>query len=676
MKNNKLFHVLVLVLSLIVSSCSEKEPLHIPVTGITLNPTSVSLVEGETTTVSATISPSNADNQKVIWSSDNSSVATVNNGTITAVSAGTATITAKADDGGKTATCSVSVKSKSVPVESVSLEKTAITLRVGGTAEVKATISPDNATNKTINWKSSDESIASVKDGVITGVGLGTCSITATVEGKTATCTITVEATPVESITLDVDKAEVMEGKTIQLSATVLPEDATDKTIVWSSSDESVAKVSGDGLVSAISVGQATITAVSGEKSASCLISVSPAPTPLTFTAVGNSTIALKAKGSPCSIQLNYRKGAGEWAPYEVGQAIQLSDGESISFHRVGSGPLASSTSDYHFFMMTGQMSASGNISSLVDEDIKPDSYVYFPRLFKDCSSLLTAPELPATTLANHCYYYMFDHCSSLVEAPELPATTLAEGCYQGMFDHCNALVEAPELPATTLARHCYSHMFNHCYRLAEAPELPATILASACYSYMFGYCSSLVKAPELPATTLADGCYLGMFSYCTNIKNAPELPASTLDYGCYYYMFEHCNSLVKVPALPATTLADYCYSFMFSYCSSLVKAPELPATTLTEGCYQRMFLACYNLVKAPELPATALADDCYDSMFCSCNSLSYVKASFTSVLSPAMMKSWLTGVAPNGTFVRSPEATWTREEAQIPSGWTIVDAE
>ena len=122
-------------------------------------------------------------------------------------------------------------------------------------------------------------------------------------------------------------------------------------------------------------------------------------------------------------------------------------------------------------------------------------------------------------TMAGYCYANMFYSCTSLTTAPELPATTLAGYCYAHMFNGCNSLTTAPELPATTMASYCYNGMFQGCTSLTTAPELPATTLVSGCYYYMFNGCNSLTTAPELPATTLVSGCYYCMFQGCTKIK-------------------------------------------------------------------------------------------------------------------------------------------------------------
>ncbi len=154
------------------------------------------------------------------------------------------------------------------------------------------------------------------------------------------------------------------------------------------------------------------------------------------------------------------------------------------------------------------------------------------------------------------------------VEAGNHPI--MGNHCYRVLFKDCTALTKAPDLPATTLAIYCYGSMFSGCKSLTKAPALPATILATSCYYGMFSGCKSLTKAPALPATTLSDNCYVNMFSNCTALTQAPALPATTLKTNCYYSMFYGCTSLTKVPSLPATTLANYCYQSMFNGCTKI----------------------------------------------------------------------------------------------------------
>ena len=297
--------------------------------------------------------------------------------------------------------------------------------------------------------------------------------------------------------------------------------------------------------------------------------------------------------------------------------------------------------------------------------------------MFRNCSSLTTAPQLPATTLANQCYHLMFEGCTSLTTAPSLPATTLASRCYEWMFEGCTSLTAAPQLPATTLASHCYAYMFTGCTSLVKAPELPATTLTTSCYVDMFQNCTSLTTAPELPATTLAKWCYGWMFEGCTSLTAAPELPATTLAEGCYQYMFEGCTSLTTAPELPATTLTTSCYQHMFEGCTNLTTAPELPATALTASCYYHMFRGCTSLTTAPVLPATTLAAASYNYMFSGCTSLNYIKCLATSISAQYCTKDWVKGVASSGTFVKASSMnSWTIGNYGIPPGWTVCDTE
>ena len=266
------------LLCFILLGCTE-EQVPIAVTSVTLDSTSITLIEGENHTLTATISPSNAENQKVLWSSNNTSVASVKDGIVTAIKVGTATITAKSDDGGKTATCTVTVEAKTIPVTGITLDKTSYEFTEGDEFTLIATVNPENATNKNISWSSSNTSVATVDNGKVKALKAGTATITVKTEdgNKTATCEITVNAKvyPVESISLDKAWCEMTEGDEFTLIATVNPENATNKNITWSSSNTAVATVD-NGKVKALKAGTATITVKTedGNKTATCEITV------------------------------------------------------------------------------------------------------------------------------------------------------------------------------------------------------------------------------------------------------------------------------------------------------------------------------------------------------------------------------------------------------------------
>ena len=250
------------------------------VTGIKLDKITLTLNEGQAITLTPTISPSNAKDKSVTWSSSNTAVATVDqNGKVTAVEKGTATIKATANDGsGKSASCSLTVNRL---VTSITMDKTQYTfLAIDGTLTLAPTVLPTDATDKSVSWKSSNTSVATVDaNGKVTAKGNGTATITATAKdgsGKSATCTITV-AQRVTGITLDKTSLTLNEGQTATLSPTVSPSNANDKSLAWSSSNTSVATVDQNGKVTALSKGTATIKATAKDgsgKSASCSVTV------------------------------------------------------------------------------------------------------------------------------------------------------------------------------------------------------------------------------------------------------------------------------------------------------------------------------------------------------------------------------------------------------------------
>ena len=167
------------------------------VTEVTLDKTELTLTEGETETLTATVRPDNADNRKVTWSSDKTDVATVGgDGRVTAVKAGEAVVTVTTEDGGKTATCKVTVKAKAVPVTGVEVNPWAVTLSVRGTSKLSYTIRPADATNQNVKWESDNPSVATVdSDGNVRAVSAGVAKVSAVTEGGgfKSGCTVTVK---------------------------------------------------------------------------------------------------------------------------------------------------------------------------------------------------------------------------------------------------------------------------------------------------------------------------------------------------------------------------------------------------------------------------------------------------------------------------------------------------
>ena len=364
----------------------EKAGADVPATGVTLDKTTLSLTEGESATLTATVEPENATDKAIVWTSSDNAVATVENGVVTAVKAGTSTITAAC--GSAKAECTVTVTAapasplsvkvgtaaypvkpvdgqagkyhvavpygndvtvtidadasaffmitdakgnytdfysnpftataaqldklliskdipftpansaskvaylsimdamagtsyelyieltrKAVPATGVTLSETALSLRPTEKATLAATVAPENTTD-TLVWTSSNDAVATVKDGVITAKSEGTATITAACGSAKAECVVTVlSPIPATGVTLDKTALKLYEGDAAKLTAMVKPEDTTDKTIVWTSSDKTIATVK-DGAVTAVKAGTATITAACGEAKATCAVTV------------------------------------------------------------------------------------------------------------------------------------------------------------------------------------------------------------------------------------------------------------------------------------------------------------------------------------------------------------------------------------------------------------------
>lgn len=232
-----------------------------PASGVSVAPTTATIIKGQTQQLTATVAPSSASNKSVSWSSSNNSVATVNStGLVTAKAAGIADITVTTADGNYKAVCKVTVR---VPVTGVSLSETDISLIKGSTEQLLATVSPADASNKTISWTTTDKSIATVSSsGLVTAVGGGTATITATTADGSYTdvCKVTVTV-PVEGIKFCDVSANVGIGSTTKLNYTITPPEATNKAVTWQSANPAVATVDeSTGVITPIAPGGTEIT--------------------------------------------------------------------------------------------------------------------------------------------------------------------------------------------------------------------------------------------------------------------------------------------------------------------------------------------------------------------------------------------------------------------------------
>ena len=320
-------------------------------------------------------------------------------------------------------------------------------------------------------------------------------------------------------------------------------------------------------------------------------------PTPyITFTAKGAQTFKMTTEGDYTISGLQYSVNNGDWQNVEKDKEVTFG-GTNGNLRLRGTN--TNGTADYWTahstikFTKAMKVACTGDIRTLLDwriYNIVETNNARFCSLFNGCSVLTSAPELPATTLADYCYRNMFYNCTSLTSAPVLPATTLAYLCYGSMFGGCKNLTSAPVLPATELAESCYDSMFSGCTNLTSAPVLPATTLAIGCYQNMFYRCTSLTSAPKLSATTLANLCYYQMFNGCTNLTSAPELTATTLANSCYQNMFYGCENLSSVTMLtPSDKIKNTDYSFSLWLDNAGTKAKSRTLIVKDEAAYNAL---------------------------------------------------------------------------------------
>lgn len=257
----------------------------------------------------------------------------------------------------------------------------------------------------------------------------------------------------------------------------------------------------------------------------------------VTMTAASKQTFVMKCAGNYTLPDLEYSVNNGTWQKV-VALGLVNFGGDLGNLRLRGKCHNGTATNDKEFSRID-----FGNLNVKVD-------------CFGDIRTLIDYTAYKTVATGNCRFISLFKGCSVLTSAPELPATALKDECYNSMFEGCTSLTKAPDLPATELKTRCYDSMFKGCTKLTEAPKLSAKVLGWFCYQSMFDGCTSLVEAPALPATTLQPSCYSYMFANCESLKIAPVLDAEELVSTCYYSMFLNCKKLESVIML-ATSVAD-----------------------------------------------------------------------------------------------------------------------
>lgn len=257
------------------------------VTGVSLTHNTLTLNVGDTNTLMATLLPTNATNKSIIWSTNNNTIASVDNGIVTAHAKGQSTITATTEDGDYSASCVVTVNEATtiVDVQGILLSAYTLSMKVRETANLTANIRPSNATNKNVTWTTNDSTVASVSNGVVTANSVGQATIRAITEdgGYMDSCIVTVSETITDTSVTGIALNEHIltmntTGETHTLGYVVTPSNATNKNVTWSTSVPTVASID-NGIVTANANGTTIITirTTDGEYTDTCTVTVNEA---------------------------------------------------------------------------------------------------------------------------------------------------------------------------------------------------------------------------------------------------------------------------------------------------------------------------------------------------------------------------------------------------------------
>ena len=381
---------------------------------------------------------------------------------------------------------------------------------------------------------------------------------------------------------------------------------------------------------------------------------------------------------------IEYSTDGTNWTQFENKKAVEVNEAIYVR----GNNPDGFSKSDnkYTKFKVTNSPEVTGSIMSLIDGEGKqteiPCDYCFYS-LFSSCTTLMTVPELTATTLTEGCYKLMFSGCTNITTMPNLPATKLATSCYESMFSGCTKLKVTKPLIAETIVAGCYKEMFSGCTKVNNVvvnfnnwEENATTDWLTNTASTGSIICSkqleteviskiipenwTLVTPDYLKITAQEDNVDIELNSYGTakcnieysfdglfftpytagdaiNLPNQGDCvylsgnnPSKFSSSSTNYHQFiitknasasGSVMSLIDRYGITTNIPNTNCFYRLFADCK-ITTPPLLPATGLKDNCYNSMFYGCTSLIQAPELNATTLAKQCYKSMFYGCTSL------------------------------------------------------
>lgn len=522
----------------------------VEVTSVTIDRENLDLNKGESVQLTAVVKPDNARDKEVSWTSSNAGVASVaEDGTVTAVGAGSATITAEAS--GKTDDCVVTV---TVPVQGISLDREKVTIFEGDELFLTATVLPDDASDPSVSWNSSDTDVATVSEGTVKAAGIGTAVITAKAGDQAATCVVTVskKTVHVTSIALDKTNLSLTVGDAATLVATVLPQDAADRSVIWESTNHSIATVDAEGNVSAISAGAVTITATTADGGllAGCEVTVTASDVPgppdppepqvihVTSIALDKTSCELEAGASMILNADVLPEDADDkscsWSSSNSGIAAVDADGK-VTAIASGTATITATTTD-------GQLTASCTVTVFVPEI--PVVHVSSIALDRTALNLAVGEyaTLKATVLPENAEDRSFNWKSSNQSIARIDAdgrvsalsagtvTITATTTDGGLTAACEVTVYTPYIDVTSVTLNKYSLNFIE----GESETLTATVMPVNATDKSIVWSSSntmvatvdngLVTAVKEGSATITAAAG-GKTANCTVTVSAPEVP-------------------------------------------------------------------------------------------------------------------------------------------------------
>ena len=386
----------------------------------------------------------------------------------------------------------------------------------------------------------------------------------------------------------------------------------------------------------------------------------------LKFTALAASTIALVKVGNPLDVSLVTSLNGAPWQAYTTGNTISLNEGDEIRWRAATvNSRMADSQNNYHNFVMTGKVAASGVVMSLLDSTLHSKVLLgnnTLNSLFKNCTSLVSAPSLGfSRVVGSQSMAYTFQGCTSLVNVPTFEITEFGyQTCFY-TFQGCTALVNTPTINASTNTG-CCQGMFQGCTALVDASSIT---LHGITYGYefyrMFQGCTALVNTPTIDVSySSVSAVYEGMFQGCTSLVDASSLIIREHN-GTIREMFQGCTALVNTPTIELDGVTYYgCYE-VFKGCTSLVNASRIKISgDFNNNALSGMFESCAKLKIEPQLSMyNAIGNSIFSRTFRFCELLEEVTLDFPATTSTQWQSNTFQYCLTNCNAITDITITW-----------------